>query len=185
MSFFQAENQVDSQDLWLNFAYGSNLSRLRLAARLPDARFLGTAVLTGFRLAFHKRGSDGSAKCDAFFTGNPEDRIHGVIYALTPAEKQVLDGIEGVGQGYEIQHVSVDHQGLASSAYTYVVAQDYIAPELLPFCWYHRYVLSGALEHGFPEDYVAKIRAVAYQEDPDVDRRQHHDVHFQTKLGSI
>ena len=49
----------------LYFAYGSNLSSARMAARVPSARVVARAQLPGHALRFHKVGRDGSAKCDA------------------------------------------------------------------------------------------------------------------------
>jgi hypothetical protein len=54
----------------LYFAYGSNMSVSRLVARTPSAQPLGRCALRGHQLRFHKVGGDGSAKCDAFHTGN-------------------------------------------------------------------------------------------------------------------
>ena len=65
---------------FLYFAYGSNLHPARLAARTPSCHALGRAVLARHVLRFHKRGRDGSAKCDAWFTGDPTDRLYGVVY---------------------------------------------------------------------------------------------------------
>ena len=168
----------------INFAYGSNLLRERLAARLPDARFLGTARLPGYRLAFHKIGSDGSAKCDAVATPDPEACLHGVLYRLTPAEKAVLDQIERLGHGYEILsvHVLTDQGGVA--AYLYAAQAGYIDPQRLPFDWYRDYVLAGARQHGFPSQVIADIAAMATMVDPDEDRRRLNQGILQRALAS-
>ena len=49
----------------LYFAYGSNLHPERLRERVPSAESLGVARLEAHVLRFHKRGRDGSGKCDA------------------------------------------------------------------------------------------------------------------------
>ena len=54
------------------------------------------------RLEFHKVGRDGSAKCDAFETGNPDDSVIGVVFDIHTAEKNYLDQAEGLGVGYDI-----------------------------------------------------------------------------------
>ena len=81
------------------FAYGSNLSYARLAARIGRCAVLGTAELRGFRLEFHKRGADGSAKCNAHRTDYHADSVLGVIYVISEVQKSVLDRYEGVGFG--------------------------------------------------------------------------------------
>ena len=40
----------------LNFAYGSNMLRARIQARVPSARAIGTALLAAKALRWHKRG---------------------------------------------------------------------------------------------------------------------------------
>ncbi len=52
----------------LYFSYGSNMSSRRLLSRVPSARFITSASLPGHALHFHKKGLDGSAKCDAYET---------------------------------------------------------------------------------------------------------------------
>ena len=47
------------------FAYGSNLHPQRFQERVPSGKFLALAALTRHTLLFHKRGQDGSSKCNA------------------------------------------------------------------------------------------------------------------------
>jgi hypothetical protein len=65
-------------------------------------------ALAGHRLRFHKIGQDGSGKCDADVTGNPEDRILGVVYGLSRDDKTILDRHEGLGGGYDEKVVEVN-----------------------------------------------------------------------------
>lgn len=55
------------------FAYGSNMSLLRLWQRVPSAVRIGVFTLQGHQLRFHKLGKDGSGKCDAYQTNNTLD----------------------------------------------------------------------------------------------------------------
>ena len=62
------------------FAYGSNcnqaiMEKKGVIARTPSARPVGTSLLPGHRLTFHKRGRDGSGKCDAFETAHLHRRL--------------------------------------------------------------------------------------------------------------
>ncbi|CAM2069667.1 Gamma-glutamylcyclotransferase [Sulfidibacter corallicola] len=154
----------------LYFAYGSNLLIERLQARTPSAGEAGTGILRGFRLEFHKIGTDASAKCDAFETGDETDLVYGVLYRLSDADRNVLDEIEGVGHGYEVIEVDVETTAGAVTVFTYVVDPAYMNPELPPYRWYKAFVLEGARQHGFPEAYVAAIDAVPAIADPDVER---------------
>ncbi|MGD8587863.1 MAG: gamma-glutamylcyclotransferase [Chromatiales bacterium] len=152
------------------FAYGSNMSHRRLRARVPSAVKLDNARLAGHRLRFHKRGRDGSAKCDAQCTGDPAHRVLGVVFDIATAEKPDLDRHEGVGQGYAITPVWVAlANGGLIEAYTYTaILTD---PTLLPYHWYKQHVLYGALENRLDAAYVQGIREITAIIDPDPARQ--------------
>ena len=151
------------------FAYGSNMSRWRLEARVACTASPGIASLPGHRLAFHKAGRDGSAKCDAWRTDNPDDCVLGVLYRLDSNALATLDRIEGRGAGYERQSLMVtDSAGLVVTAETYLATR--IDMALRPFSWYREHVLRGAMAASLPETYVAGIRSVPAEQDPDSQR---------------
>jgi gamma-glutamylcyclotransferase len=152
------------------FAYGSNMSSRRLVARVPDARSLGTGVLRGHELRFHKRSRDGSGKCDAHQVDRDDARVIGVLFKVSPEGKTVLDRIEGLGAGYEEKVVTVSMpDGNLTMAHTYYATD--IADGLLPYCWYRHHVLAGAREFGLPADYVQSIARVPHVSDDDAGRR--------------
>ena len=151
----------------LYFAYGSNLHPARLAARAPSARLIGTGYWSGHRLAFHKIGQDGSAKCDAPVAPQPTDRVHGAIYELADADLGRLDRIEGVGTGYDRALVTLDGDMGPLTANAYLARQGWVDPGLKPFDWYRLLVLAGAEHHSFPDSYLAAITAVSAIPDPD------------------
>ena len=151
------------------FAYGSNMSSARLQARTPSARSLGMHALPGYQLLFHKTGKDGSGKCNAFYTGNQQHTVIGILYELDNAEKPILDRIEGVGWGYELSAVQVScPQGVWQPCFTYSAIR--IAVDLQPYTWYLHHVLTGARAGGLPADYVAGIAATPATPDPDRER---------------
>ena len=81
----------------LYFAYGSNMSTPRLRYRVTGCRFVFVARLPKYRLCFHKRSNDGSAKCNAFKTVTPSDVVIGAVYEMPANEKPALDRAEGLG----------------------------------------------------------------------------------------
>ena len=150
----------------LYFAYGSNMSTRRLVARVPSARAVSVAELRGHTLAFHKIGKDGSAKCDAAYTGKSTDVVYGVVYEMLSFEKSTLDKIEGLGNGYEEKTVVVTFEnGDELEPVTYCATN--IDVSLKPRDWYVEHVLRGAREHGLPVAYVGGIEAIESIPDPE------------------
>ena len=145
-------------------AYGSTLHPVRLSLRLPGSRFRGTATIAGWKLLFHKRSPDRSAKC-AIFAG--QSSIHVAVYEVDEQEKAVLDGIEGVGSGYSVETLDVPGFG---DCFTYIAASSHIDDRLRPYSWYKELVLVGCEALAFPHDYVAMIRSIAAIDDPDKQR---------------
>ena len=157
-------------DTRLNYlAYGSNLHPARLRARIDSARLLGTTMLSGWRLAFHKRGADGSAKCDIVRTHTPADTVHGAVFSISHHDRRILDDIEGLGQGYLEQVFQLPAYG---RVFAYRAEVDFIEETLKPYDWYHRLVWHGARYHGFPENYMRYIASFTAINDPDSRRRR-------------
>jgi gamma-glutamylcyclotransferase len=161
------------------FAYGSNMCTARLRARVPSARALGVAALSGHSLRFHKRGwRDGSGKGDAFRTDDPAALVWGVVFRIAIAGKSELDRIEGAGRGYDPDRVEVAApDGTAHRAWVYLAAASAIDPAAVPFRWYRDLILAGAREHGLPDHYVRRIARQPTRPDPDRERaRRHRDL---------
>jgi len=151
----------------LYFAYGSNMSGPRLAARIASMRKIGVATLAGHRLAFHKVSHDGSGKCDVMPAA--QSQVLGVVFDIAAGDQVLLDRYEGRGQGYEVKQVEVQlADGRAVTAFSYYATR--IDPELRPYDWYKAHVLHGANEHRLPASYVRAIEAVAVVADVDAAR---------------
>jgi len=154
------------------FAYGSNLHPLRLRARTPSANVLGRAKLRGYRLLFHKRGRDCSAKCDAWWTGQSGDLVQGVVYRIARGNRHNLDRAEDLGRGYDRVLVWVSMGGRRRLVFTYLARPEAIAEELQPFDWYLDYVLQGAWHHGLSGRYLEQVRRETSVRDPNSARRR-------------
>ncbi len=150
-------------------AYGSNLHPLRLQERTPSARLHGVTTLRGYRLAWHKRGDDGSGKCDLIETARDGDRVHGALFTLDAADRLALDRFEG--EGYSPVVTQVHSAGLSLSCFFYLANTTHIDPELPVYDWYQQLVLMGARYHGFPRAYIEDIHQTVTREDPDPERR--------------
>ena len=150
------------------FAYGSNLCESEIKEWVPSASPYGVAKLKNHELKFHKISKDGSAKCDAFKTGNDEDVVYGMVYEIDENEKQDLDRKEGLRHGYDEMEVVLGSDQGAVTAVMYVADSDYIDDSLKPYSWYKQLVLDGARQHGLPESYIEEhIAQVEATEDPE------------------
>ena len=158
--------------MMLYFAYGSNMStkRLRAPNRVPSATIVSLATLPGYRLSFHKRSNDGSAKCDAHFTGEKSDSVIGVLFEVNPSEKGNLDRTEGLGYGYEEREIEVATDSIIRKAVAYFATN--IDSSLKPYDWYKNHVVMGAKENGLPVDYINTIEGLESIADQDKGREK-------------
>ncbi|MCG8583631.1 MAG: gamma-glutamylcyclotransferase, partial [Pirellulales bacterium] len=150
------------------FCYGSNMCTARLRDRAPSAKVIAAGYVAGRRLAFHKRGRDGSAKANAYYTGRDEDRVWGVVFAIAGQDKVTLDDHE---IGYEsVATAVVVSERTEVLAHIYVAHADVVDNSLEPFCWYRQFLLHGAIEHALPRDYIDKLHAHDFVTDHDIER---------------
>lgn len=146
------------------FAYGSNMSSKRMKARVPAAAIIGTGVLRGHRLVFHKVSHDGSGKCDVI--ESESDDVVGVLYEINEVGKLALDRAEGLNYGYDEKAINVLlNSGEVVSAVTYFATNT--DPGLRPYAWYKRHVLEGAREAKLPSEYTSQIEEISAMEDSD------------------
>lgn len=147
------------------FAYGSNMSTLRIKRRIGSATVLSTGHLSEHALRFHKRSVDGSAKCNIEHTKLLDDKVYGVIFEIHKSEKAILDRYEGLGNGYEEKRVSTYlPDGRIIAATTYYAT--HIDASLQPYHWYKEHVLRGAREHALPDEHIAAIESIGSIADP-------------------
>ncbi len=153
-------------------AYGSNLHPLRLAARVPSARVIGTVEMPGYLLAFHKRSIDDSGKCLIYTEQGEHHKMYGVLYEIDVREKASLDAIEGSGKGYCERLVRLALNGETYTPHIHVAQSTHIDPSVVPYHWYKNLVMAGARYHSFPAEYIAAIEATPSKVDADAKRTQ-------------
>lgn len=154
------------------FAYGSNMLQARIEERLGPCHRVGTAWLTEHMLRFHKDGRDGSGKCDIALTGDTLDRVYGVVFEIRTEQKRRLDVFEGAD--YSTYQVRVRNEAGILEAFAYRALGHAVNPNAVPFTWYKTLVLAGARNAGFPDPYIAAIRAVEAVPDPNGQRHARH-----------
>jgi gamma-glutamylcyclotransferase (GGCT)/AIG2-like uncharacterized protein YtfP len=143
----------------LYFAYGSNLSseRIHQPDRAPSARVVGAASLSGHRLAWHKRGADGSGKCTVCRTASRADGVWGVVWEIDAGDVARLDAAEG--PGYERVEVEVATANQRMNVFTYLARSSHVDATLRPADWYRALVVAGAREHGLPASWIRALEA--------------------------
>lgn len=151
----------------LVFAYGSNMSTLRLRARVPSAQPVGIGHVAGQRLAFHKQSTDESGKANLLRSGHDEDHVWGVLFSIAADHGPRLDACE---PSYDAVELDVRVESGRVAARAYVARPTAIDDTLKPYSWYLDFVLCGAVEHGLPDAYIERLRAVETIVDPDVAR---------------
>ncbi len=155
----------------------------RIERRLGPCEVLGIAIVRGFSLRFHKRGRDGSGKCDAYHTGDITDTLYGVVYSLSQYQRDMLDELEG--PGYASREVPVRTRSGILTAYTYVAKPEHLHSELRPFVWYKSIVVAGARAHALPAAYVERLAAVHAVPDPDGARHARHQAILDETVGVV
>ena len=155
------------------FAFGSNMLTCRLEGRIGRVDTLGIGRLKEYKLQFNKKSKDGSLKADAFYTGNAENEVIGVLFNINPCHKEDLDKFEGLGKGYDVKDVEVQKYNSTEvvKAFTYIARDIDQTGESLPYDWYLKLIIAGAEEHNLPEDYINRIRSVTTKQDSDSKRR--------------
>lgn len=142
--------------------------------RVPSARVKGVVRLPGYTLTFHKRSwVDGSGK--GMLKEVRGAQAFGVLYEFDLAHKAELDRLEGSGRGYDEQQLLVPLEGRDYAAYVYMAAPSHVDLLLEPYHWYKDLVIAGAVYHRMPQEYIASIASVRSTEDPDENRRAHHE----------
>lgn len=137
------------------FAYGSNMSRLRLEQRVGLVQVLGRGRLDGHRHRFSKLGRDGTGK------GNIEPHEHasvwGVLYELEDGQLARLTEFE-FGYRHTLVPVALTAEsGRAVGASSFAALQ--IVEALEPTAAYIEHYQIGMAEHGIPQDYRQQLLA--------------------------
>ncbi len=145
-------------------AYGSNLHPLRLRRRVPSARFVAATTLPGWQLEFHKRGRDGSGKCNIVAA---EQSVLFALFDIDARERPELDAVEGLNLGYEAMTIDAGDYG---RCFCYVASRTHIDTGLKPFSWYKELVIVGLEHHQASLEYLRRVRSIEHILDSDETR---------------
>jgi gamma-glutamylcyclotransferase (GGCT)/AIG2-like uncharacterized protein YtfP len=164
----------------LVFQYGSNCleSEINSEDRLRgDAKFVDIAeTVDDFEFAFDVWSyTRGCAASD--IVRKPGEKVWGVVYEVpdflidrkTANERgrKSLDQIEGVGTNYKRETIEVRLSSSANAAaltYTVIDRKSGLKTNIV----YVRHIIEGLRKHGVPDRYIAKVKAIAVANNPDI-----------------
>ena len=147
------------------FCYGSNMSSKRLKSpdRCPDAVFICVAELPKYSFSFNKKSTQGigSGKGNITLTGNPADKVLGVVFEITKNQEPALDIAEGFNIGhYSKQKIRVITKEQEIEVIAYIATDPkFINASEIPFDWYKNHCVKGAIEYNLPKEYIEFIKS--------------------------
>jgi len=132
----------------LYFAYGSNMDRGAMQRRCPTARALGPAVLDGHRFFIGLAGWGSVRRA-------PGQRVHGVLWRLTPRDMAILHAYELLHKGvYEVRHVPVLYRARRVPAMIYRLRRQIVGK---PRPGYAEFCAAAARAWQLPERYACSL----------------------------
>jgi AIG2-like family len=135
--------------LILHFAYGSNMSCAVMRQHAPDAEPIGVAVLADHHFVIT---ADGYASVEP----RRVDRVHGVLWRLSPRDRVTLAAWENIAGGlYRAKTLPVQQAGRRHMALTYVARPRQAGRAK---AGYMELVIAAALEWQLPPAYIASLR---------------------------
>jgi gamma-glutamylcyclotransferase len=146
-----------SRIVW-HFAYGSNMNRTQMLARVGTIVEEHNGHLPNYELRFNKKVRGGTAGVNV--QPSSGKTVYGVLYKIEENSFRSLDRYEGVPDHYRRIEIQVTPDGGQP-----VPAQVYIASKiekgLRPSPHYLQLILDGAGEHSLPAAYIGEIKSAA------------------------
>jgi hypothetical protein len=125
------------------FAYGSNINRLQMAYRCPQAKIVGNGFIENYKLQFKKY---------ATITPQENARVPVLVWKLNQRDEAILDRFEGVPNSYRKQNIEVEIGGKIVTGMTYIMSK--MSPEISPSAEYYKRILDGYRQAGFDTAYL-------------------------------
>ena len=147
------------------FGYGSNLLQERIKLSNKSAEFVGTGVVTDYKLGFY-RYSDRWKGATATIDNIKGEQVIGCVWTMLESDLENIDAQEGVPQNvYRPIYLDIkmlnpssinDSQTLNCRSYQIV---DTSSPGE-PSDAYKNVIISGAEQNNLPSDYIQKLKNI-------------------------
>lgn len=153
-------------EVWY-FAFGANMN---------DSVFLGRRKMKplewrvghapGYRLRFNLHGRPRGLSAPANIAPDPTEEVWGVLYRMTRRDMVWLHSTEGVpGWRYYPVWLDVeDHMGNKFRAFSLIA--DGLPEDGNPSLRYITLIREGAIQHGLPDHWIARLNAVLHAKAP-------------------
>ena len=144
------------------FAYGSNLDLMQMQLKCPDAQFVSTARLDGYKICFPRRSF---VRDCAVISIEPEagESVWGALYEIEDRNLKRLDEREGYNPRRDreknsryrltVQVESSDERSVSAAVYVAVPSEN----PGLPTPQYIGYLVASAAECGLPKSHMVKL----------------------------
>ncbi|MGH7823287.1 MAG: gamma-glutamylcyclotransferase family protein [Candidatus Binatia bacterium] len=144
------------------FAYGSNMQQATFRGRRGiDIRQAEPARLEGWRIVFDKPPLLPIPESYANIVEDGGGEVYGVLYEIAECDLDHLDLTEGVRIGnYRRIAVPVRLLGSGEAREAFTLTSERRDAALRPSTRYMALLLEGALEHGLPQAWIERLRAV-------------------------
>jgi len=164
----------------LVFQYGSNCSENEINSEdrlCGDATFVGVAeTVEDFELAFDVQSARRGCAASDIVRKNG-GKVWGVLYEVPeylikketakPRGRKSFDQIEGESTNYKRETIEVRRpNGVVVTALTYTVKNPQFG--LKTNVDYVRHIVCGLRDHQVPDEYIAKVKAIASANNPDI-----------------
>lgn len=149
------------------FGFGSNMSMRSLKAKGVEPLASRRATLHGWRLRFNVqhffRHEGGVGNIE--YTGNPQDRVLGVLHACRDEALSLLDAAEAYGHGYDRIEIPVEAESGNSKTFSsetvtalaYVGTPSFLDERCRPSRRYLNILLDGAHQAGIDPAYIETL----------------------------
>ncbi|OZC05137.1 AIG2-like family protein [Onchocerca flexuosa] len=137
------------------FAYGSNLLDERIHLQIKSAEYVSTGVLLNHRLEFYDHGLRWMGAV-ASVEQSKGDEVWGCVWHVPWSFSDELDKQESNYHRLDV-NVKVENSTIVCRTYQYSNPN---RQRKLPSPHYKLVIISGAIEHSLPSDYIKKLKAI-------------------------
>jgi hypothetical protein len=149
------------------FAYGARMSSSHMLQTSPNARAIGPASLTGYRLEFNVASRDlGGGAANAI--PDPDRQLWGVLWEVPDDELTGFDSFRGEAKS-DTHGIDVEVQGPDGRVLARTMILDVDGGFVRPTDAYLNLLHAGARAHGLPDEALSEFERAVHN--PNLPRR--------------